>query len=158
VSFEALDPDIAIPACENAVQISNIVGNKVWLARAYVKAGQYDLAIPLLEEGLVALSPLAHVVYGNMLLVGEGVEADPARAIALYEAVARDFGLAQFTLGLVYAQGIGVPQDSVKALEWFRLAESYGVNEATEQIAALEAVPNPNAIDLTGFGREGPGY
>jgi TPR repeat protein len=76
----------------------------------------------------------------------------------LFEAVAPDFGLAQYTLGLAYANGTGVPQDRTKALEWFRLAESYGMGEATEQIAALEQVPNPNAIDLAGFGREGPGY
>jgi TPR repeat protein len=101
---------------------------------------------------------LAHVLLGDLLLTGNGVDADPARGIALYEAVADDQPMAQYALGLAYANGTGVPIDRNLAIDWLRKSELYGVSEATEQLAALTASPDPNAIDLTGFGREGPGY
>jgi TPR repeat protein len=160
-AFDDIVPDEAIPACENAVSVNPApVGNRVWLARAYARAERYEDAVPLLEEGIAAGNVLAHTVLGDMLMAGAGVEEDPARAIELYRAVADDFGLAQLSLGVAYMQGIGVPEDREQALHWLRLAESYGVQEATPQITALLA-DGEGAIadlDLTGFGREGPAY
>lgn len=159
LAFEFIDPAVAIPACENAASINpQPVGNRVWLARAYVRAERYQDAVPLLEEGIGAGNVLAHVVMGDMLMAGAGVDEDPVRAISLYEAVAKDFGLAQFSLGVAYKLGIGVPQDREQALHWLRLSQSFGVIEADAEINALLAEVDVNAIDLTGFGREGPGY
>lgn len=158
VSFEAIDPAVAIPACEAAVNVNSNIGNRVWLARAYVKDGAFDDAIPILEEGVGAGNVLAHVVLGDMLLNGTGIDADPARAIELYRAVASDFGLAQYALGIAYAYGNGVAEDRVEAIKWLRMAELYGVAQASEQIAALQNDSDPGAVDLSGFGREGPGY
>jgi len=158
VTFEAIDPAIAIPACEAAVNTNSNIGNRVWLARAYVKDGDFDQAIPILEEGIAAGNVLAHVVLGDMLLNGMGIDADPARAIELYRAVSSDFGLAQYALGLAYAYGNGVAEDRAEAIRWLRMAELYGVALATEQIAALQEEADPDAVDLSGFGREGPGY
>jgi hypothetical protein len=158
-SFADIDPDAAIPACENAVSVSpGPVGNKVWLARAYARAERYKDAVPLLEEGVTAGNVLAHVVLGDLLMAGAGIDEDPERAIGLYQAVAKDFGLAQLSLGLAYKQGIGVPQDRDQALHWLRLAQNFGVMEADPEIAGLLSGGEVEAIDLTGFGREGPGY
>lgn len=160
-TFLDIVPDDAIPACENAVDINpGPVGNKVWLARAYARAERYEDALPLLEEGIAAGNVLAHTVLGDMLMAGAGVDEDPARAIELYRAVASDFGLAQLSLGLAYKEGLGVPQDREQALHWLRLAESFGATEAVPEITALlaEGEGEADAIDLTGFGREGPAY
>ncbi len=90
---------------------------------------------------------------------GNGVPADPARAVTLYQAVAdQPYGPAQYALGLAYANGLGVPLDQGKALEWFKLADSFGVAEAQAQIDLLEAAPVGTPVDMSGFGREGPGY
>lgn len=159
-SFMDIDPEQAIPACENAVNLnSGPVGNRVWLARAYARAERYQDAVPLLEEGVAAGNVLAHTVLGDMLMAGAGVEQDTARAIGLYEAVAKDFGLAQFSLGMVYKEGIGVAEDREQALHWLRLAQSYGVVEADPELTALLSENGEaESIDLTGFGREGPAY
>ncbi len=160
-AFTDIVPDEAILACENAVSANPVpVGNKVWLARAYVRAGRYDDAVPLLEEGVVGRNVLAHVVLGDLMMSGSGIEPDPARAIELYRAVANDFGLAQLALGLAYRDGLGVPQDREQALHWLRLAESAGVEEAVPELTALLAEKDGEAtrIDLSGFGREGPAY
>ncbi len=157
-AFANIVPDEAIPACENAVSVNPTpVGNRVWLARAYARAERYEEAVPLLEEGVAAGNVLAHVVLGNLLMAGAGIEEDLERAIALYRDVADDFGLAQLSLGLAYMQGIGVPQDREQALHWLRLAESLGVEEAVPEITALlaEDESDATAIDITGFVREG---
>ncbi|MEO7221966.1 MAG: hypothetical protein ABIY37_05785, partial [Devosia sp.] len=160
-AFLDIVPDDAIAACENAISINPApVGNKVWLARAHARAERYQDAVPLLEEGVAAGNVLAHAVLGDMLMAGAGIEENPERAIGLYRAVADDFGPAQLSLGLAYAQGIGVPEDREQALHWLRLAESVGVTEAVPEITALLAEGEGEAepIDLTGFGREGPKY
>jgi TPR repeat protein len=160
-NFLDIVPDDAIPACENAVNVNPTpVGNKVWLARAYARAERYEDAVPLLEEGVAAGNALAHVTLADMLLTGSGIERDPTRALELYNAVAKDFGLAQYTLGLLYAEGHEVPQDRDEALRWLRLAQSYGVVEADAELAALmnEDGGEGEQVDLTGFGKEGPTY
>jgi TPR repeat protein len=160
LAFELIDPEVAIPACENATTIDPYaVGNFVWLARAYVRDERYEDAVPLLEDGIAGGNVLAHVVMGDLLMAGAGVEEDPARAIALYEAVAKDFGLAQYSLGVAYRLGMGVTADRDEALRWLRLAQSYGVVEADAEINGILAeTDTTNVVDLTGFGREGPGY
>jgi TPR repeat protein len=97
-------------------------------------------------------------VLGDLLMAGAGIDQERARAISLYEAVAEDFGPAQLALGLAYAHGLGVPQDREQALHWLRLAESFGVAEAVPELTALLSGGEADAIDLAGFGREGPGY
>lgn len=159
VPLEQIDADNAIPACENAAAVDPVIGNRVWLARAYVAASRYDEAVPLLEEGVEAANVLAEVVLGDLLLSGNGIEADPARAVDLYRQAAEgEFALGQYALGLAYAKGTGVGADRTEALKWLRLAEGYGLQDATREIAALQQESSPDVIDLTGFGREGPGY
>jgi TPR repeat protein len=159
LAFDLIDPEVAIPACENATAIdSYAIGNFVWLARAYARAERYQDAVPLLEQGIADGNVLAHVVMGDLLMAGAGVDQDPARAVSLYEAVAKDFGLAQYSLGVAYRLGIGVPEDREQALHWLRMAQSFGVIEADAEINGILAEADSNAIDLSGFGREGPGY
>lgn len=158
-AFDDIVPDEAIPACENATSIdSYAIGNFVWLARAYVRDERYVDAVPLLEQGIADGNVLAHVVMGDLLMAGMGVEEDHARAVSLYEAVAKDFGLAQYSLGVAYRLGLGVPADREQAMHWLRMAQESGVVEADAEIAGMLAEPDGNVIDLTGFGREGPGY
>jgi TPR repeat protein len=61
-------------------------------------------------------------------------------------------------LAMAYAGGVGVETDPAKALQWFKRALNSGVNDAEQQIALLSSAPVDGGIDMTGFGREGPGY
>ncbi len=159
VSWEALDPAAAIPACAAALEMNpSSSGDRVWLGRAYAKAARLDEAVPLLAQGVDAGNPLAQLLYGDMLLSGAGVPEDPVQAIALYEAAAeQNFAPAQYGVGRAYAEGWGVAVDPAAALAWFRKALDNGMREAEADIARLEAGPVV-PIDMTGFGREGPGY
>ncbi len=163
VSWEELDPATAISACEAALEMNpEAVGDMVWLGRAYAKAERFADAVPLLQQGVEAGSPLAQLIMGDLLLAGAGVAEDPAAGLALYEASAgQDFGPAQYGLGLAYAAGWGgVDPDPQAALGWFRKALDKGIREAAAQIALLtgpgvgDAVP----VDMAGFARAGPRY
>jgi hypothetical protein len=44
---------------------------------------------------------------------------------------------AQFNLGLLYAQGLGVPQNYAEAAKWYRLAANQGVAEAQFNLGVL---------------------
>jgi uncharacterized protein len=47
--------------------------------------------------------------------------------------------LAQFSLGLMYANGKGVPQDSTQAANWFRKAADQGNADAQANLGAMYA-------------------
>ena len=158
VAFAAIDAESAIPACEEAVEANPVTGNMAWLARAYVSAQRYDEALPLLDEASADGNLLAQTVLGDMLMNGWGIERDAAGAVDLYRQAAGDYAAAQYALGLAYRDGTGVAEDREEALKWLRLAESFGMSEASAALAALRNEAAPAAVDLTGFGREGPGY
>ena len=52
---------------------------------------------------------------------------------------------AQYNLGLMYANGEGVPEDDVEAVRWYRLAADQGLVEAQSNLGAMygsgEGVP-----------------
>ena len=161
VDYEAIDTAAAIDACKAALDANaNSVGDRVWLGRAYAAAGQYQDAVPLLQVGLDAGNVLAQVTYAHLLLDGKGMDADVPGAVKLYQAAAeQEFPLAQYALGAVYANGIGVTVDLDVARKWYGKALDNGIEEAGTQLAALQPPGNAGALaDLSGFGREGPAY
>jgi TPR repeat protein len=86
------------------------------------------------------------------------VDADADAAIKLYQAAAdRFYAPAQYALGTVYAEGAGVTVDPAQAISWFKRALDGGLEQARDQIAALEGQDQGTvSVDMTGFGREGP--
>src|SRR5712692_8709765 len=62
---------------------------------------------------------------------------------------------AQFSLGIMYANGQGVPQDYAEALKWFRLAAAQGIAKAQNSLGSIYAngqgVPQDSAEALKWF-------
>ena len=161
VEFSALDPDAAIAACQAAIEANpDSVGDKVWLARALLKAKRLDEAIPMLKAGADKANVLAQVTYADLLLNGVGVDADPAEAIRLYQAAADQYyAPAQYALGTVYQEGAGVDADVAQAAYWYKRALDSGLDIAQAKLDELEGTTEAKAsFDMTGFGREGPAY
>lgn len=160
--FETLDAESAIATCLAALQLNaGSVGDGVWLARAYLKAGQVGDALPLLEAGVAADNALALVLSADLLMAGNGVDADPARALELYErAVGQGFAPAKLALGQIYAAGDLVPRDIERAKTLFAEALDAGVEAASAELAGLDGGPEvPVNADLdVGFAEEGPAY
>ena len=64
---------------------------------------------------------------GLALLVGAGTMADTPRGIAHHRAAAeRGFDLAEYSLGLLYERGHGLPRDLDSAHQWFARAAAHG--------------------------------
>ena len=62
-----------------------------------------------------------------------GPQSDPAEAAKWYRLAAEQgFARAQHNLGLMYANGTGVPQDDVLAYAWLNLAVEQGNELASE--------------------------
>ena len=162
LDFSQIDPKPAIAACKAAVEANpGSIGDKVWLGRAYAKAKRFKDALPLLQAGIDAGNVLAQVTYADMLMGGTGVAKDQGAAISLYDAAAvENFALAQYALGIVYASGTGADADPVAARKWFQAALDNGIDSAQQQLDLLDSSGDPQttALDLTGFGREGPAY
>jgi len=65
-------------------------------------------------------------------------------------AAEQGYADAQFNLGLMYANGRGVPQDYAEAAKWFRLAADQGDATAQHNLALMyysgKGVPKDNVL------------
>jgi TPR repeat protein/peptidoglycan/xylan/chitin deacetylase (PgdA/CDA1 family) len=94
----------------------------------YRSAGMADKALAALDSASVAGRPQAELALAEMLMKGEGTDADPARAVALYQQAAAGglTGPASLALGL-YFRDQGEP---AKAAEFLDAAANAGEAEA----------------------------
>ena len=94
--------------------------------------GDYAIAVqlfrPLAKEGNVAARKALAIINDYCLVADKGN------------------GLAQFSLGLIYERGLGMPQDYVRAHMWFSLAAAQGTKGAAEWRERLAARMSPAQI------------
>lgn len=100
------------------------------------------------QHQLASNDPEAMFQQARALLRGDGVKKDAAQAFKLMQSAA-DLGHAEAMggLGYFYSQGISVPKDSIKALEWFRKGAEKGsaksqYNLGTSLMKAHEQQPD----------------
>ncbi len=135
-----LDIDLdALTAEELAARLSAPPAERAAFVRAAAEAGIAE----------------AQAVYGQMLLDGAGVEADPRAAFAWFsKAAGAGHAMAINMVGRCYDLGWGVPVDKAASARWFRAAAERGLewglyNYATS-LALGAGVPEdrPAALDL----------
>ena len=101
--------------------------NLVDQAKIYLKAGDYDAAIPLLQEAADQGAPVAQSCLGYCYTNGLGVEQDYKEALKWYHLAADQGDLfSQSVLGAAYLFGKGVEQSDEKAFKYIRLAAEQG--------------------------------
>ncbi len=93
---------------------------------------------------LAVLFLVLTVVWTGCSGVAGGVRAyergDHAAAVLEFRPLAEQgYRLAQYSLGLMYSAGHGVPQDYAQAAKWFRSAALQGVPQAQYELGALYA-------------------
>ncbi|UHL63881.1 sel1 repeat family protein [Paralcaligenes sp. KSB-10] len=77
------------------------------------------------EHGIVE----AQVHYGQRLLQGKGVEANPGQALHWFKAAARrNNTMAMNLVGRCYENGWGIEADMAIATYWFRRSAAYGLD------------------------------
>lgn len=80
----------------------------------------------------------AQVLYGQMLLDGNGVERDPAAALYWFERAAQGGNLMAVNMvGRCFEQGWGVPPSASLAEMWFRKAAERGLDWGMYNLATL---------------------
>ena len=142
LTAEGLGPDeahaavlfrAAAEAAMNAVQLAREEatagilgpGSDAWLEVAVdrTRAAHAD------PPGRSATQPehFAHYWVGLVLLAGAGTSADTPRGLAHHRAAAeQEFDLAEFSLGVLYQRGHGLPRDLGEARRWFARATAHG--------------------------------
>tara|TARA_B100000686_G_scaffold170919_1_gene178165 strand:+ start:322 stop:1008 length:687 start_codon:yes stop_codon:yes gene_type:complete len=104
------------------------------IARAR-EAGLVEWTIDAAEQG----DAYAQAALGWHYETGEGVEKDPAEAVAWYrKAAEQGDAYAQTNLGNCYTKGEGVEKDLVEAVAWFRKAAEQGYATAQYNLAFCE--------------------
>lgn len=94
---------------------------------------------------------------GSLFYSGEAISKDATGKIMdydletaaawFYRAAEQGHPGAQFNLGLLYAEGHGVPQDSAKAVEWFSKAAAQGNVDAQNNLGVMYLIGEGVAKD-----------
>jgi TPR repeat protein len=145
VAFEKIDPQIALPACESAVQrYPESSRLRFQLARVKLRAGQFESAASLLRPlAAVDYAPALHQL-GTMYLRGDGVEKDEKIAFDLFRWSAEEGDAnGQYSLAIMYESGTGTKQDIELAHLWYSKSADQGFEEAIVGVArnVVSAVP-----------------
>jgi TPR repeat protein len=115
------------------------------LGLAYMRlnpnAGRFDpvAAVDFLQRAADAGAPEAQFELAKLYERGTGVDADPQKALALYQAAAaQNFADAINDLGFLHHQGgLGLPANPQKAYEFFQHAAELRHPQAQFNFAAL---------------------
>ena len=100
-------------------------------ARDQMMAGNWDGAIPLLNEAAEKGNAQAKYQLGLLYALGEDVAKDLDKARELFlDAGRHGYAKAQYQLGHIYGTGDGVERNYQESFIWFWLASSYGDNSA----------------------------
>ncbi|HEY5210517.1 MAG TPA: tetratricopeptide repeat protein [Stellaceae bacterium] len=136
VPFEKINPKIAIPACEEAVQAYPDSPRLVFeLGRSYLKSTDFAAALARFRQGANLEYPPALNAIGTMYASGSGVPKDEGEAAIWYrKAAERGYVGGQLNLGMAYENGRGVPRDYTTALQWYRKAAAQGSALAQDSI------------------------
>lgn len=74
----------------------------------------------------------------DMYLHGRGIKKNPKKAIELLLETVSISAEANFKLGYMYENGIGVDKNSEEAIKWYKSAIEKGHDEATERLYAIK--------------------
>jgi TPR repeat protein len=132
VSLVELDAARAIPACEAAVQQYPGSARLMYqLGRAHHKSDQFATAALWYKTATEHGSGFGEAAYGLMLMSGQGVPKDIAKAVPLFRnAGDKGIVIAQDALGFLYASGQGVAKNTAESLRWYRRAAEQGAPNA----------------------------
>jgi TPR repeat protein len=132
VTLVALNAALAMPACEAAVQKYPDSARFMYqLGRAHHKSDNFATAALWYKTAMQHGSGFGEAAYGLMLMDGQGVQKDIAKAVPLFrDAADKGVVIAQNALGYLYGQGIGLPKDTALSLAWYRKAAEQGAPNA----------------------------
>jgi hypothetical protein len=129
-------PTLLLNESGEIVEVSLAAGNAALAGR------NYGTAFALFQQQYDAGVPGAGLRLAEMHARGLGVPADPAKALALYSALATEGEVvAEHFLGIYHENGIGTAVDFAQAAAWYRRAA------ARDYLASIYALGAMHALD-----------
>lgn len=111
--------------------------NKIKQGLDAYENGKYQTAYNILSKKYILKNPDVQTTIGQMYLYGHVVEADYGKAMKYFILAASERYTAQFYIGLMFDDGLGVVRDEKKAAYWYRLAAENGSCEAQNNLGVL---------------------
>lgn len=141
-AWEDLEPGLAIPACERAVNASPAEARFHYqLGRVLHKVGEHELAHAHYRHAADLGYAAAQISLGLVHDEGLGVPVDHEVAVAWYrKAAEQNDPRGQAALGRAYVNGRGVPRDYAKVARWHRQAAEQGQAGAQNDLGVLYAL------------------
>ncbi len=107
-----------------AIGCANRAGELLFLGRDGVPQ-DYGRAVQLFERARAGKNTWGNDMLGTCYLFGYGCQRDPARALSLFQEVDYSTNLLNYGLGVIYVQGLGVPEDIKKGVEYLQKCKNY---------------------------------
>ena len=107
-----------------AIGCANRAGELLFLGRDGVPQ-DYGRAVQLFERARAGKNTWGNDMLGTCYLFGYGCQRDPARALSLFQEVDYSTNLLNYGLGVIYVQGLDVPEDIKKGVEYLQKCKNY---------------------------------
>ncbi len=107
-----------------AIGCANRAGELLFLGRDGVPQ-DYGRAVQLFERARAGKNTWGNDMLGTCYLFGYGCQRDPARALSLFQEVDYSTNLLNYGLGVIFVQGLGVPEDIKKGVEYLQKCKNY---------------------------------
>jgi len=120
----------AMKCYENGLKDPTLVGspNRAGRLLFFGEGGipqDYARAVQLFEQAHANGSNWGNDMLGNCYLFGYGCQKNPARALQLFREAEYNSDLLNYGLGTIYTEGLGVPQDIKKGVEYLQKCKNY---------------------------------
>lgn len=106
------------------VGCANRAGELLFLGKDGV-AQDYARAVQLFEQARAHDNKWGNDMLGICYLFGYGCQKDPEKALNLFQEADYTSELKLYGLGTIYTEGLGVPQDIKKGVEYLQKAKDY---------------------------------
>lgn len=108
----------------NAIGCANLAGKLLYLGQDGVPQ-DYARAVQLFERAHALKNTWGNDMLGVCYLFGYGCQKDPQRALMLFQEVDYSTNLLNYGLGTIYTEGLGVPEDIKKGVEYLQKCKNY---------------------------------
>ena len=108
----------------NQIGCANRAGELLFLGKDGVPQ-DYARAVQLFEQARGHKNTWGNDMLGICYLFGYGCQKNPEKALSLFQEVDYSTDLLNYGLGTIYTEGLGVPADIKKGVEYFQKCQNY---------------------------------
>ena len=116
----------------------NVLANDLDEGLHAAQSGNYEKALPLLNNAAKQKNSMANVVLGLMYKNGKGVKQNPKEAYKYFlKAAQLNDADGQFNLANMYEFGLGIDKDEKEAKNWYQQSATQGYADAQLRLGLI---------------------